>query len=283
MDEVIIKEIVEESTDLNPRDQEYISNLIHKNLPDPILLNDLIYLSEAHVYEIVVAAAYLYSKCPGNSDKAVDYKVAALAIKKTHGHNGASLINGIKYVKELGFIPEYCVVTSTVILRNMKNDESNKQYDEILDAAIEISESEKVRKLRQGKSPSVVAAACFYYASLMENSILTQSDIVLLFNVTEVSLRNFWRHIKPEDDKKRKDLTNRKSNAPRVQCKNCEHVGDKMPKRRVLIISRVFGYEYKNISPGWKCLNDGTTYGHISSLTYRRICFKYKPKVRGGV
>jgi len=265
-----IQNIVTEYTDLNEKDVAFISKLIHENMDQPITIAGLEQPGNTHVYAVVVAAAYLYSKCPGNSDYVVNYKKAALSLRERREQNGASLIDGIRYVKEMGFIPQYCVVTSTVILRNMKRE--SRQFKDLFDKAIELSDSPKAVKERQGKDPRGFAAGCFYMANILGVKQHTQKMVSDMFGVTEVTVRNRYKSILPDDFDFNQSRHENEIIVPRVQCRDCANLGSKFP------IEHYRGWlgEKKRRSPRYKC--DKHSFNYTSNLTYKRICYHYIPK-----
>lgn len=268
-----IPAILKENTDLNTRDIKHIGELISKNLPfGEINIRNTPWLVE----ELVTASAYLYSKCPGNSDNVISFKDSNYILKQKG--RGMSLISGIKKVKELGFIPQFCVVTSTLILRNMKRDSDVEYFKPIFDKAIEFSETEKVRENRQGKSPVAVASACFYIAAILVNRRLTQKIVADMFGVVEVTVRNRYQAIAPDSFD---NTPIRTTVGEKVMCGSCVHLGDKY---RLKTRESPFNYyPYRKNKPNpyryvWKCLGNGSVFSHISSLTYKRVCEQFVGK-----
>jgi len=211
MDKSFIIEVIEKTcTDINKRDRKHIINLIDENIPRDLTVLEGVNDAYLHrLIETVSASAFLYSKCPGNSDHAIDYKKLKILLTKMHSRT--SLSQGIKSVKELGFIPEFCTINSTTVLRNMKNDKREKilsrngeylfndEYQKILDHAIINSESKKVKWERQGKSPYSVASGLFYISSIRLFIPCTQLFVSELFNVTMVTVRNRYQALASDE------------------------------------------------------------------------------------
>ena len=228
--------------------------------------------------ELVTASAYLYSKCPGNSDNVISFKDSNRLLKQKD--HGMSLMSGIKKVKELGFIEQYCTITSTIVLRNIKRDSRVEFFTPIFERAIQFSKTENVRKKRQGKSPIAVASACFYIAGILVNRKLTQKQVADMFGVVEVTVRARYQEIAPENLVAEFINDTPKNISQRVQCKACLHLGSKLPKRKISSWNYNFYHKPVYRSPGWECLGRGNVFSHIPSVTYKRICSRFEPKER---
>lgn len=251
-------------TDLNKNDLDYVSTLIINDFPfDDEFLN-----TPWRMDMLLTASAYLYSKCPGNSDKVVDFKTTNEKLKQRH--SSLSLVKGIQEVKELGFIPQYCVVTSTTVLRNMKREYAPR-YKEIFNKAIEFSQTPEVKIKRQGRDPRVIAGACFYIVSHLIKKPVTQDSVSNMFNRTPTAIRSNYQLIAPQNFGIIRICI---SDLPRVQCKNCVHLGEKIPKvKRV----GIFRWKEKTVrASSWRCLGNGNVHGDITSITYERICDKFQ-------
>lgn len=160
---------------------------------------------------------------------------------------------------------------------------TKEHMTEILEYAIILSGSDKVKKLRQGKSQYAVAGGCFYIASIVIQKKVTQKFVAELFNVTDVAIRNRYIGIATKEQRKlNRSNTYTHAFRPRMSCKDCVYRGIEF-KRKVSWQTKT-GDLIKNIKR-YKCTSEIVRQKHssrwspiefysfpLSSLDYKRIC-----------
>ena len=154
------------------------------------------------------AMIFLMAKCPANSNFPLKETVVLERLTKIQHTSVSSFRDAIVRLKQAGM--ETCRVTYEIAILSRKNELTNMyqimslDISDTIEKAIQLSKTEPIRRSMMGRHPYAVAAGLIYACQPAHG--LRQHEIVKIFEITEVSLRNVTRLLRelnlPGEDKK---------------------------------------------------------------------------------